>query len=399
MNYGHFDELNKEYVITRPDTPSAWANYLGDPEYGAIISNNAGGYSFVKSGANGRVIRYRFNGVGTDTPGRYVYLRDLETNDYWSASWAPVCKPLDQFKSECRHGTAYTVITSEYKGVKSEVTYYVPQGATYEVWAARVTNPSDKPRKLAVTGVCEFVNDPNYEQDQVNLQYTLFITRTYFKGNYIHQMQNEIYNPNSGRFLGLAGAKVDAYCGDRDSFVGTYRSYSNPKGIEEGLKGDEFFMNMVEDRNLALGDTPKFHIERECLFAVADIAEGTQGVRRQRLEAGTDITVNTQLHAIKIYEELNRVLAGRIDFNKFVDIVSKSFTKDELDSAYAAFVGMFSKLNAPYIETGSFDEDKLLDLIEHVEASTGETAVIVGTRKALRQIKTAVVSDSAKEDM
>lgn len=168
---------------------------------------------------------------------------------------------------------------------------------------------------------------------------------------------------------------------------------------EEGLKGDEFFMNMVEDRNLALGDTPKFHIERECLFAVADIAEGTQGVRRQRLEAGTDITVNTQLHAIKIYEELNRVLAGRIDFNKFVDIVSKSFTKDELDSAYAAFVGMFSKLNAPYIETGSFDEDKLLDLIEHVEASTGETAVIVGTRKALRQIKTAVVSDSAKEDM
>ena len=78
MNYGHFDELNKEYVITRPDTPSAWANYLGDPEYGAIISNNAGGYSFVKSGANGRVIRYRFNGVGTDTPGRYVYLRDLQ---------------------------------------------------------------------------------------------------------------------------------------------------------------------------------------------------------------------------------------------------------------------------------------------------------------------------------
>ena len=238
MNYGHFDELSKEYVITRPDTPSAWANYLGDPEYGAIISNNAGGYSFVKSGANGRVIRYRFNGVANDTPGRYVYLRDQETGEYWSASWAPVCKPLDEFKSECRHGTAYTIITSEYKGVKSEVTYYVPQGATYEVWAAKVTNTSDKPRKLAVTGYCEFVNDPNYEQDQVNLQYTLFITRTYFKGNYIHQMQNEIYNPNSGRFLGLAAAKVDAYCGDRDSFVGSYRSYANPKGIEEGLKGD-----------------------------------------------------------------------------------------------------------------------------------------------------------------
>lgn len=168
---------------------------------------------------------------------------------------------------------------------------------------------------------------------------------------------------------------------------------------EEGLKGDEFFMNMVEDRNLSLGDTNKFHIERECLFAVADIAEGTQGVRRQRIEAGQDITINTQLRAIKIYEELNRVLAGRIDFNKFVDLVGKSFTKQELDATYDAFVGMFKKLKAPYTETGSFDEDKLLELIDHVEASTGETAVIVGTRKALRKIKTAVVSDSAKEEL
>lgn len=168
---------------------------------------------------------------------------------------------------------------------------------------------------------------------------------------------------------------------------------------EEGLKGDEFFMNMVEDRNLSLGDTNKFHIERECLFAVADIAEGTQGVRRQRIEAGQDITINTQLRAIKIYEELNRILAGRIDFNKFVDLVGKSFTKQELDATYDAFVGMFKKLKAPYTETGSFDEDKLLELIDHVEASTGETAVIVGTRKALRKIKTAVVSDSAKEEM
>lgn len=168
---------------------------------------------------------------------------------------------------------------------------------------------------------------------------------------------------------------------------------------EEGLKGDEFFMNMVEDRNMSLGDTNKFHIERECLFAVADIAEGTQGVRRQRIEAGQDITINTQLRAIKIYEELNRVLAGRIDFNKFVDLVGKSFTKQELDATYDAFVGMFKKLKAPYTETGSFDEDKLLELIDHVEASTGETAVVVGTRKALRKIKTAVVSDSAKEEM
>lgn len=237
MNYGHFDLKNKEYVITNPATPAPWANYLGSPEYGAIISNNAGGYSFVKSGANGRVIRYRFNSVAVDQPGRYVYIKDNETGEYWSGSWAPVCKPLEDYKSECRHGTAYTVITSEYKKIKSEVTYYVPKDATYEVWAAKITNNDTKPRKLSVTGYCEFVNDPNYEQDQVNLQYTLFITRTYFKKNYIHQMQNEVYNSKTGRFLGLAGVKADAFCGDRDAFVGSYRSYANPKGIEEGLKG------------------------------------------------------------------------------------------------------------------------------------------------------------------
>ncbi len=264
MNYGYFNEKAKEYVITRPDTPSAWANYLGSPEYGAIISNNAGGYSFVKSGANGRVIRYRFNSVATDQPGRYIYLRDLEDNDYWSASWAPICKPLDSYKSECRHGTAYTIISSEYKGIKTETLYYVPKDATYEVWNCKVTNTDSKPRKLAVTGYCEFVNENNYEQDQVNLQYTLFITHTYFKDTFILQKQNENYHdPNKERFLGLAGAKIDKYCGDRDKFVGNYRSYANPVGIEAGLNNDLNYCDnscgaLESDVTIAPGETKVF---------------------------------------------------------------------------------------------------------------------------------------------
>ena len=132
MKYGFFDETNKEYVITRPDTPAPWANYLGSPEYGAIISNNAGGYSFVKSGAKGRIIRYHFN--EDDTPGRYIYLRDEETGDYWSASWQPVGKDLKDYESECRHGLAYTRISAKYAKIASEVLYYVPLDKTYEVW-------------------------------------------------------------------------------------------------------------------------------------------------------------------------------------------------------------------------------------------------------------------------
>ncbi len=240
MKYGYFDLKNKEYVITRPDTPAPWANYLGSPEYGAIISNNAGGYSFVKSGANGRIARYRFNST-IGLPGRYIYIRDNDANDYWSASWQPVGKPLDKFKSVCRHGTAYTTMTADYADVSSEVTYYVPLNKTYEVWRAKVTNNSDRVRDLSMFGFIEFTNENNYEQDQVNLQYTLFITRTSFEnGNMIVQHINE----NSGkdangsnwreRFFGAVGAPVANYNGSLDAFVGPYRDYGNPIAVERG---------------------------------------------------------------------------------------------------------------------------------------------------------------------
>ena len=171
------------------------------------------------------------------------------------------------------------------------------------------------------------------------------------------------------------------------------------KVSEEGLKGDEFFTNFIEDRNKALGDEDVFHITKDCLFAIADIAEGTQGIRRQRIEAGQDITLHTKLQAVKVYEELNRVLAGRVDFNHMVELVGRSFTQNDLDAAYAAFNGLVGSLSAPYMQTGTFDEDKMLDLIAHVEASTGETATIVGTKKALRKITTAVMADEAKSDI
>ena len=177
MQYGYFDLEHKEYVITRPDTPAPWANYLGSPEYGAIVSNNGGGYSFVKSGANGRIIRYRFNS-NIGLPGRYIYIRDNDAKDYWSCTWQPVGKPLDQYKTECHHGTAYTTIKSDYADIHSELTYYVPLNKTYEVWRTKITNNSDRYRNLSTFGFVEFTNENNYEQDQVNLQYTLFITRT-----------------------------------------------------------------------------------------------------------------------------------------------------------------------------------------------------------------------------
>lgn len=269
MQYGYFDLDKKEYVITRPDTPAPWANYLGSPEYGAIISNNGAGYSFVKSGANGRISRFRFNSMMA-LPGRYIYIRDNDTADYWSATWQPVGKPLDKFKNECRHGTAYTVITTEYSDIKSETTYYVPLDKTYEVWRAKVTNTGSTKRKLSVFGFVEFTNDSNYEQDQVNLQYTLFISRTSFEENKIVQHINE----NSGRdetgsnhmerFFGMVGQEITGYNGNLDSFIGAYRTYSNPVAVERGRCYGEMNFNanacgaLQSDIELGAGETAEF---------------------------------------------------------------------------------------------------------------------------------------------
>ncbi|MBQ8926790.1 MAG: N,N'-diacetylchitobiose phosphorylase [Oscillospiraceae bacterium] len=266
MQYGYFDLKNKEYVIDRPDTPAPWVNYLGSPEYGAIISNNAAGYSFVQSGANGRIARFRFNTMMA-LPGRYIYLRDAENGDYWSATWQPVGKPLDRYKSVCRHGTAYSVMTSEYASIGTETTYYVPQGQTYEVWRIKVTNNDTKERRLSAFGFIEFTNDNNYEQDQVNLQYTLFITRTERRGNKILQHINE----NSGkwadgsnhreRFFGQAGVPVSDGCGNLDNFIGPYRTYSNPIMVEKGQCDDSMNFNanacgaLRSELTLAPGET------------------------------------------------------------------------------------------------------------------------------------------------
>ncbi len=252
MKYGFFDDGAREYVITRPDTPAPWANYLGSPEYGALISNNAGGYSFAKSGANGRLLRYVFNNF--DQPGRYMYIRDNESKDFWSASWQPVGKSLDEYRSECRHGTAYTRMLADYAGIHSEALYYVPLNKSYEVWNLTVRNDSGKARKLTVTGYAEFTNNSNYEQDQVNLQYSLFIGRTYFDKNRVVQqvhgnladiekdkpVDNKIVTE---RFLGLAGNPVSSYCGDKEEFLGRYHTYANPAGVERGDLGNELSYN------------------------------------------------------------------------------------------------------------------------------------------------------------
>ncbi len=244
MQYGHFDDKNKEYVIDRPDTPKSWSNYLGSTEYGAIITNNAGGYSFYKSAAQGRFMRLRFNSIPLDQPGRYIYVHDRDKRDYWSASWQPVGKPLDQYKSVCRHGTAYTSIDSEYDNIKTETTYFVPLGKNFECWWLKVTNNDKVKRNLRLYSFVEYANNWYMHQDFWNLQYTQYILRMNEVDGILDHGINVLlpddsgdfdsHNGNRHTFLGVVGAKISGYETDRDVFLGDYRSYHNPLVVEKG---------------------------------------------------------------------------------------------------------------------------------------------------------------------
>ena len=152
--YGHFDDRRREYVITRPDTPLPWINYLGCEAYFGLISNTAGGYSFYRDARLRRITRYRYNNVPFDTGGRYIYLRDNETDEFWSPSWQPTRTALDGYT--CRHGLGYTIISSTYQGIAATARYFVPLGADLEIWQLRVTNQRDQPCALSLFSVIEF---------------------------------------------------------------------------------------------------------------------------------------------------------------------------------------------------------------------------------------------------
>ncbi len=291
MRYGYFDDANKEYVITRPDTPVPWSNYIGNAEFGGLITNTSTGYTFYKSAAQGRLTRYRFNEAPASQPGRFIYLLDAESGDFWSHAWQPVAKPLDQIDYECRHGSGYTVIQSTTGGIKSEVTTFVPQNATHEVWKITVTNQSDQPRKLRVIPTLEPQCNWNADDDTINLQYTQYIAKTECVDGMIDIGSNvnmprdpeNFTNKDQKRhtFFALSGAEVSGFDGDLKTFLGAYGTYALPAALLNGgcagstATGDMPCAALQTDLELAPGESRTFAI----LFGVGEAAvEGKAAV-------------------------------------------------------------------------------------------------------------------------
>jgi cellobiose phosphorylase len=230
MKFGYFDDLKREYVITQPDTPLPWINYLGCQAYFGIISNTAGGYSFYRDARLRRLTRYRYNNAPFDFGGRYIYLRDDESKEFWSPSWQPTRHTLKDYS--CRHGMGYTVIGSTHGGIEAHTRYFVPLDENLEIWQLTVTNKRATKASISAFASIEFCLW-DAQDDSTNFQRNFSIGQVEVEDGVIYHKTE--YRERRDHFAYFAtSAKGGAFDTQRDVFLGHYRGWDKPATVEAG---------------------------------------------------------------------------------------------------------------------------------------------------------------------
>lgn len=233
MKYGHFDDTNREYVITTPETPSPWINYSGNQDFFSLISNTAGGYCFYKDARLRRITRYRYNSVPIDSGGRYFYIRD-ESGDFWSPGWAPVKRALDKY--ECRHGLGYTHITGKRGGITADVLFFVPQNFNGEVQKVVISNTSVAAKKLTLFSFVEWCLWNAYD-DMTNFQRNFNTGEIELENNTIYHKTEYRERRNHYAFYSV-NADITGFDTDRHTFIGQYNGFDAPQAVVSGKSGN-----------------------------------------------------------------------------------------------------------------------------------------------------------------
>jgi N,N'-diacetylchitobiose phosphorylase len=232
MQYGHFDNARREYVIDRVDLPVSWTNYLGTERMCAVVNHTAGGYLFCGSAEYHRITRFRANAVPMDRPGHYLYLRDDDTGEYWSVSWQPVGKPLDKARYACRHGLSYTAYECEYAGIRAVQTLFIPRGEDVEIWDLRLENRSAAPRRISVFSYAE-LSFHQIDMDNRNFQMSLYAAGADYADGILEQ--DLFYEEDGYQYFAASFAAPDSFDAVREAFIGPYRTEQNPLGVENGV--------------------------------------------------------------------------------------------------------------------------------------------------------------------
>ncbi len=228
MQFGHFDDARREYVITTPQTPLPWINYLGNEDFFSLISNTAGGYSFYKDAKLLRLTRYRYNNCPMDVGGRYYYLQDGGT--VWNPGWQPTRTPLDRYA--CRHGMGYTVFESAKNSLAAKLTCFVPMNAACEVDRLELVNESACAKTVTLTSFVEFCLW-NAMDDMTNFQRNFSLAEVEVEGSTIYH-KTEYRERRNHYAVYSVNCPVDGFETDRDSFCGPYRGMEDPRAVFEG---------------------------------------------------------------------------------------------------------------------------------------------------------------------
>ncbi len=232
MRFGHFDDDAREYVITTPQTPYPWINYLGTEEFFGLISHSGGGYCFYRDARFRRLTRYRYNNVPTDVGGRYYFVHDA--GDYWTPGWAPVGRDLDRF--ECRHGLSYTRITGERNGLRTKVLHLVPLGTNAEVHRVTLKNLGPNPKSVKLFSFVEFCLW-NAWDDQANYQRNFSTGEVEVDGSAIYH-KTEYRERRDHYAVYAVNAPVAGFDTDRESFYGLWNGFGEPQVAAEGRSRD-----------------------------------------------------------------------------------------------------------------------------------------------------------------
>ncbi|HHE72895.1 MAG TPA: glycosyl transferase, partial [Chloroflexi bacterium] len=241
MRFGYFDDDHREYVITRPDTPLPWINYLGSQTYFGIISNTGGGYSFYRDARLRRISRYRYNNVPFDYGGRYIYIRDNRAGCFWSPTWQPVRGTLDAYT--CRHGMGYTVISGTRNGITAWIRYFVPLDETLEIWQLTVTNGRAETADLSLFSFIEFCLWDAWD-DATNYQRNFNTGEVEVEDDVIYHKTE--YRERRNHFAYFACSEpLQGFDTQREDFLGPYRGLDNPLVVERGRSANSITTGWV----------------------------------------------------------------------------------------------------------------------------------------------------------
>ncbi|BDF69407.1 N,N'-diacetylchitobiose phosphorylase [Oscillospiraceae bacterium] len=336
MQYGHFDNERREYVIDRVDVPVSWTNYLGVEELCAVVNQTAGGYLFYQSPEYHRITRFRPNGVPMDRPGHYIYIRDDDTGEYWSVSWQPCGGDLKDYR--CRHGLSYSVYECARNGVEAGQTLFIPRGENVELWDLKLRNPGGRERHLSVYSYAEF----SFHQipiDNQNFQMSLYCAGSDYADGIIDY---ELFYEHAHQFM-AASFDPDGFDCLRDAFLGPYRTEDNPLAVEEGAccssseKGGNHCAVLMKRLTLAPGERArltwmlgegdraegarvreKYADPAAVDAALADLADFWDG-KLQKLQVHTpNPDMDTMLNTWTLYQSEINVMFSR--FASFIEV-------------------------------------------------------------------------------